>query len=226
MGLLSALLRTGASECLTMTTASQAYRLVKRAFDVSFSAAVVVLGAAPGLALALLVALDTKGAPIYSETRVGHRGPFPCLKYRTMVVDSDNLEKYFTPEQIELWHREHKVPDDPRVTRIGAILRAIGIDEFPQFVNVLRGEMSIVGPRAITADELERYFDPEQRALYLSVPSGITGAWQVGPRNEATFENGRRMRIELDYVRNASLKRDFDILCATFGVMFVKRNGA
>lgn len=201
------------------------YRVVKRAFDVSFSAAAVVVGAVPVAVLAAMVAVDTRTVPLYSEMRVGQKGPFRCLKFRTMVADSDNLEKYLSPDEIEQWHRDHKVENDPRVTRLGRALRATSIDETPQFLNVLAGQMSIIGPRAITEDELRRFFTPQQRSAYLSVPSGITGAWQAGPRNEATFESGRRMAIELEYVANASLREDARIFFATFGAIFAKRSG-
>lgn len=199
------------------------YRVIKRLFDIVFSSLVIVLGFIPGLILSAIIALDTKASPIYSSIRVGSKGPFKFYKFRTMVADSDNLEKYLTPEQLDQWHREHKVDNDPRVTRLGRALRAISIDEFPQFINVFLGQISIIGPRCITEEELG--FLGKDRDLYLSVPSGITGAWQIGDRNAANWQNGTRQAIELDYVRKASLKADFGIFLGTFGAMFVKRTG-
>lgn len=199
------------------------YRVLKRVFDIAFSACVIVIGFIPALILCILVAVDTKGSPIYSSIRVGNKGPFKFYKFRTMVADSDNLEKHLSPEQLIQWHKEHKVENDPRITNFGAFLRSTSIDEFPQFINVLLGQISLIGPRCITEEELS-YLGPD-RDLYLSVPSGITGAWQIGDRNMANWENGSRQVIELDYVRRASFKVDAIIFFGTFRAMFIKRTG-
>lgn len=185
------------------------YRAIKRAFDIVFSSLVIAIGFIPGLILSIIIAIDTKASPIYSSIRVGSKGPFKFYKFRTMVADSDNLEKYFTPEQLDQWHREHKVDNDPRVTKIGRIMRATSIDELPQFVNVWLSQISTIGPRCVTEEELG--YLGKDKGLYLSVPSGITGAWQIGDRNSANWENGTRQAIELDYVRKASLKTDIRI---------------
>lgn len=189
-----------------------------------FSLCVIVVGFIPGIVLCAFIAADTKGSPIYTQERVGRKGrPFKILKFRTMVADSDSVEKYFTPQQLEVWRRERKVEDDPRITPLGRRLRAMSIDEFPQFVNVLLGQISVIGPRAITFDELE-HFGPDKELL-LSVAPGITGLWQIGDRNAATFDNGTRQTIELDYVRRASLRTDLAIFIGTFGAMFTRRTG-
>ncbi len=112
------------------------YRFVKRAFDIVFSALVIVIGFIPGVILSIIIVIDTKGTPIYSSTRVGHKGPFKFYKFRSMIADSDNLEKHFTADQIRQWHLEHKVEEDPRVTKFGRFMRACSIDEFAQFINV------------------------------------------------------------------------------------------
>lgn len=117
------------------------YRFIKRTFDVVFSLVVILITFIPMLILSLFVAIDTKAFPIYSQVRVGQRGEFRFYKMRTMVKDSDDLEKYFTPAQLDLWSKEHKVPDDPRITKFGAILRATSLDELPQFFNVLIGDI-------------------------------------------------------------------------------------
>lgn len=155
-----------------------------------------------------------------------HGQPIRVLKLRTMYSDADDVEKYLSAEQLQQWHSERKVDDDPRITRIGRVLRAASLDEVPQFLNVLSGALSVIGPRPITSEELERHFTPAQRRELLSVRPGITGLWQAGERNGATFETGRRQAIELGYVRNASLKLDASIFFSTFGVMFgSKRTG-
>lgn len=213
-----------AAECRRLDTRSLPYRAVKRAFDIVFSLCVVIVGLIPGLILSIAIALDTKGAPIYTQTRVGKLGrPFKIYKFRSMVADSDNVEKYFSAEQLEVWRRERKVDDDPRITKLGRVIRKLSLDEFPQFINVLAGQISVIGPRAITYDELGHF--GQQQCKLLSVTPGITGLWQVGDRNAATFANGTRQAIELDYASRASLKCDLAIFAGTFGAMFAKRSG-
>lgn len=203
---------------------SRTYRILKRAFDVVFSACVIVVGFIPGLILGVFISKDTGGSPIYSQERVGKGGrAFRIYKFRTMVADSDDVEKYLSAEQLEQWHRERKVDDDPRITQLGRKLRHTSIDEVPNFINVLKGDMSVVGPRAVSHEEIAWFGD--DAGTVLSVPQGITGVWQCGPRNGATFENGERQRLELDYAHRASLRVDLAILLRTFAVMFVDRSG-
>ncbi|MBP3884239.1 MAG: sugar transferase, partial [Olsenella sp.] len=134
--------------------------VLKRAFDILFSLVVVVLMVIPGAILCLVIALQSKGSPFYTQRRVGQGGRhFNLYKFRSMVADADNVEKYFTPEQLAEWERERKVEGDPRITAVGRILRKTSLDEFPQFLNVLKGDMSVVGPRPIVDDELVHYGD-------------------------------------------------------------------
>lgn len=197
------------------------YRAAKRVFDIVFSVVVVAVGLLPCAILSIAIAADTKGAPIYSQERVGRYGkPFRIYKFRFMFADADDVEKYFTPEQLVEWKRERKVENDPRITGLGRILRKTSIDELPQFINVLVGQISVIGPRPITYDELSEF--GENAALLCSVPGGITGKWQSTKRNNATFESGERQAIELDYVRRASVTEDLNVFFATFGVMFGK----
>ena len=210
-----------AAECRKLDHRSLGYRFVKRTFDIAISGVAIVVGLIPGVILSAAIAADTKGLPIYSQIRVGKDGrPFRLYKFRSMVADADNVEKYLTPEQLEIWKRERKVDDDPRITRLGAIIRKTSLDELPQFFNVLFGQISVIGPRAITYDELGEFGN--EAPLLLSVDPGITGAWQCGPRNQATFENGLRQKVELEYARDASLAKDISIFFQTFGVMFGK----
>ncbi|WP_241157374.1 sugar transferase [Adlercreutzia sp. ZJ242] len=202
------------------------YRFVKRVFDVVFSACVLIFCFVPGLVLCVLVARDTGGSPIYTQQRIGMNGRAFCIyKLRTMVADSDDVERYLSAEQLAQWERERKVDGDPRITPLGAKLRSTSLDEVPQFLNVLAGDMSVVGPRPLTLDELEQHFSPDERALLLSVPAGVTGFWQVGSRNDASFENGERQTLELGYARAASLHLDAKVIAGTLGAMFVRRTG-
>jgi len=175
----------------------------------------------PGVILALIIGLQTKANPIYTQDRVTYRGKiFKIAKFRSMVADSDDVEKYLSPKQMMIWRRERKIDQDPRVTRLGKWLRATSLDELPQFINVLLGDMSIVGPRAVTEDEL-KWFGTD-RGLLLSMRAGMTGLWQTGERNGATFVTGERQRIELEYVRKACFLLDLTIIWKTVFVMLNK----
>lgn len=196
------------------------YRICKRAFDIVFSAGVTAVLLVPGLVLCVFVAKDTGGSPLYVQKRVGMRGKdFNILKFRTMVADADDVEKHLSADQLAQWHAERKVDDDPRITRLGRVLRATSIDEIPQFVNVLKSDMSVIGPRAITRDELEEWYSADEGEELLGIRPGITGAWQTGPRNVATFDSGRRQKLELGYVRDASPAEDVRIFFRTFKTM-------
>ena len=213
-----------ASLCRSMDRRPLVYRFVKRAFDIAFSGAVCLVGLVPGAILCVAIAADTKGSPIYSQVRVGRYGrPFRIYKFRSMVADADNVEKYLTSEQLAAWQLERKVDGDPRVTKLGKIIRKTSLDELPQFVNVLLGQISVIGPRPISYDELAMFGDDAARLC--SVPGGITGLWQASARNDATFESGERQAIELKYVSNASLRMDARCFFGTFNAMFGKRSG-
>lgn len=145
---------------------------------------------------------------------------FRIYKFRTMVADSDDVGKHLDAEQLAQWHRERKVDDDPRITPLGRKLRSTSLDEMPNFINVLKGDMSVIGPRAVSREEIAWF--GEDAETVLSVPAGITGLWQAGARNDATFESGERQRIELEYVRNAGFAMDARCFIGTFGAMFGK----
>lgn len=203
-----------------------AYLFAKRAFDVCFSLCVLGVLLVPGLALGLAISLQSPGGPMFRQSRVGKGGrEIRIFKFRSMYADAhEHPERYLTPGQLAQWEREQKVDRDPRVTPIGHFIRKTSLDEVPQFMNVLVGDMSVVGPRPVT--EAETYEFGEDRTLALSVRPGITGLWQVTERNGATWENGRRQALELEYVRHRGLAMDLRVLLATFGVMFGKnRNG-
>lgn len=195
------------------------YRFVKRAFDIAFSLCVVVVGLVPIALLCLIIRLESPGSPIYRQQRVGYRGrPLRIFKLRTMVADSYDVERHLSPEQLAQWRSERKVDDDPRITRVGGLLRRTSLDELPQFLNVIAGSMSIVGPRPVVVDELAAYGADE--GAFLSMKPGITGWWQVQARNDATYKDGSRQELELYYVRNASLGLDARVFFETFKAMF------
>lgn len=201
------------------------YRFVKRAFDIAFSALVIAVLVIPVAILCLVIVLDSPGAPFFRQERIGKGGrPIHIWKLRTMVADAhENPGRYMTGEQLETWMREQKLDDDPRVTRVGRLLRRTSLDELPQFVNVLVGDLSVIGPRPVTLEETYEFGD--ERGELLSVRPGITGWWQATERNAATWANGRRQELELYYVRHASLALDARVFVLTLRAMFVERTG-
>lgn len=201
-----------------------AYRLLKRLFDFVFSLCVSVALFIPIAVVCALISLESPGSPVYAQERVGKGGKtIRIFKLRSMVADAGNVQKYLSPGQLHQWEVERKVDDDPRITKIGQFIRKCSIDEMPQFLNVLNGDLSVIGPRPITRDELEQHFSDEEKAELLSVQPGITGLWQATDRNAASFESGLRQKIELHYVRNRCFRMDWKCFTGTFGAMFGKR---
>ena len=189
-------------------------RMVKRSFDVVVGSLLLLLVSPLFAALMWLVART--GRPVfYGHERIGRGGrPFKCLKFRTMVANAervlhDHLAHH--PELREEWLRDHKLRDDPRITRIGAWLRRTSLDELPQLINIIRGEMSLVGPRPVVAEELPRY--GENVVYYLESTPGLTGLWQVSGRNDLDYR--RRVHLDCWYVKNWSLWSDVIILIKT-----------
>jgi len=175
------------------------------------------------LAIALLIKIDSKGKVFFSHTRIGKgHSKIKVLKFRTMVANADEeLKRFFKkhPEFKAEWEATQKLRHDPRVTRVGRVLRMLSLDELPQFINILKGEMSLVGPRPIVDDEIVKYGDCFE--YYIQVRPGLTGLWQVSGRNNTTYEK----RVELDeyYVRNWSIWMDIQILFRTVGVVLLRK---
>lgn len=196
----------------------------KRALDVVVSALLLVLASPVLLVVALAVKSD--GGPLlFGHQRVGHGGRmFPCWKFRSMVPNAEAVLKEVLandPVRAEEWRQTLKLKNDPRVTRFGDFLRRSSLDELPQLFNVLRGDMSLIGPRPVTKGELERYGDAQD--YYLAVRPGITGLWQVSGRNDTTY--GERVQLDSWYVRNWSLWNDVVILLRTIPAV-LRRSGA
>ena len=195
--------------------ASRSNRLYKWIVDILGALVGLLIFLPVYLVLALLIYIDSPGPIIFSHRRVGQSGrEFPCYKFRTMVPNSHaELQKYLQqhPEYLQEWETYYKLKDDPRITRVGRWLRKYSLDELPQFFNVLKGEMSLVGPRPIVQDEVAKYgrFIED---FYLVKP-GITGLWQVGGRNDVSYED--RVQIDSWYVRNWSVWLDMVILMKT-----------
>lgn len=185
-------------------------RAAKRSIDVLGSLALMVLLSPVFLTVALLVLLSD-GSPILFRRRcVGPRGEFDAFKFRTMRRDADQVLQRDAALR-NAFHQNFKLKSDPRVTKLGVFLRKFSLDELPQLFNVLRGEMSLVGPRMITAPELEKY--GEHQELLLTVRPGITGFWQVYGRQEVSYKE--RVRMDVEYIRNWSLSMDLKLLALT-----------
>lgn len=198
-------------------------RYLKRALELTLVLAGVSLVWPLLLGIAIAVRLDSSGPIVFAHKRVGANGKvFPCFKFRTMVMDAqqvlrEHLMRY--PEAKAEWERDFKLKHDPRITRVGAFLRATSLDELPQLLNVLRGEMSLVGPRPIVRMEVSRY--GEYIRDYYLVRPGMTGYWQVHGRNDVTYEE--RVQMDSWYVRNWSLWLDMVLLLKTIKVVCSKR---
>ena len=195
-------------------------RVIKRAFDLLFTICGGLCILPFLLVIAVMVAVDNKGNVIFAHRRIGRDGKeFKCYKFQTMIPNAQEaLEKYLAenPAARKEWEESFKLTDDPRVTKLGNILRKTSLDEMPQLWNVIRGDMSLVGPRPIVAKEIERY--GEYFREYAMVTPGITGMWQASGRSDTTYEE----RVEMDtwYVRNWSVWIDLMYLFKTVKIVF------
>lgn len=199
-------------------------RLTKRFFDV-IAAFVLLLLLAPLMGWMALRIRQDGGPALFAHQRIGRNGrTFPCYKFRSMVVDAPQRLEHLlasNPALRDEWEREHKLKDDPRISPVGHFLRSTSLDELPQLINVLRGEMSLVGPRPIVSAELEKY--GEDVEYFLMVRPGITGLWQVSGRNDVDYDT--RVYLDTWYVKNWSLWYDIAILFKTVRVV-LRRDGA
>ena len=195
------------------------YLAAKRAFDIVFSAGVCLVLAVPVAVACAAICIDTPGKPFFRQERIGQGGKYiHVFKLRTMVSDAnDHPERYMSSAQLETWKREQKLDDDPRITRVGKILRRTSLDELPQFLNVLSGDLSVIGPRPVTLAETYEYGDAREEVL--SCKPGITGWWAATDRNDSTWESGQRQARELFYVRHQSFGLDARVFVKTFKAM-------
>lgn len=190
------------------------YWFFKRCFDVVFSILLFVLSAPVSIVICIAVVFTCGMPAVYVHERIGQYGkPIRVYKFRTMVKGADQMIDSFTLEQLEEWKNNYRLEKDPRVTRIGKFLRNTKLDELPQFINVIRGELSLVGPRPITKEEWELYGGNKEKLV--SIKPGLTGYWQVYAAPSCTTEERRRM--ELKYVDNANFLWDLRILLGTAG---------
>ncbi|MBE7196730.1 MAG: sugar transferase [Parafilimonas terrae] len=196
-------------------------RTLKRSFDVGVATLGLLLLGPLLLLVALAIWSVDGGSPLYRHRRLGRGGrSFDCLKFRSMRTDGDAvLTRYLdqNPAARAEWARTRKLKDDPRVTPIGQMLRKSSLDELPQLLNILRGDMSLVGPRPIVEAEVEKYGDAA--AAYFAVRPGLTGAWQVSGRSDTTY--AERVRLDRLYVESRSFAGDMMIIVRTIPAVFL-----
>lgn len=196
---------------------------IKRLFDICFSLLVLLLGLPLFLLIGILVSFSVKGKIFYAQERLGRGGIiFRCYKFRTMRIGADTYLKALLEKDPLLkkeWEANHKLKNDPRVTKVGAFLRKTSLDEIPQFWNVLKGDLSIVGPRPIVKEELARY--GKHASLLLSVRPGITGPWQISGRSDTSYQ--QRVALDIEYIQKRSFWKDFLITVKTVPSMIASR---
>ena len=195
---------------------------LRKAVEGAIALVLLILISPAFLVIAALVRQDG-GPVIYPHRRIGRHGrTFRCLKFRTMHIDSDRMLDDLVrrdPEAAREWRETHKLRNDPRITKVGAFLRKTSLDELPQLLNVLRGEMGLVGPRPIVGQEVPRY--AENICWYYSVRPGMTGLWQVSGRSETSYQ--QRVDLDVAYVKERSPRLDTIILLRTLPAVVARR---
>ncbi len=193
------------------------YAFLKRAFDICASSIAIIVFSLLMLVVAIVVRLTTKGPALYVDKRVGKGGKeIGVLKFRTMFNDAnENIESYLSQDQLDEYHAEHKIDKDPRITKVGKFLRRSSIDELPQLFNIFIGNMSVIGPRAVTREELEENYTSRQIDALLSVKPGLSGNWGAYGRGTATYYNGKRQELELQYLSKRSFWYDIKLIVVT-----------
>lgn len=198
------------------------YDFVKRLFDLILSLIFLILSSPFFLIISIAIKLTSEGPVFFVHKRVGLNGKtLGIYKFRSMVTNAEELIKEFTPEQKKEYEKNYKLENDPRITKVGKILRKTSLDELPQLLNILKGELSFVGPRPIMEEETKIFGN--YRSMLLSVKPGLTGYWAANGRSNVTYK--RRRAMEIYYIKNRSIVMDIKILIKTFISVF-KHEGA
>jgi exopolysaccharide production protein ExoY len=199
---------------------------IKRAFDIIFSLCVITLGFPVYILIGLAILLTSGNKVIYSHQRIGRGGiPFRCYKFRTMKKNSEIHLKTLlenSPALRKEWALNRKLKNDPRVTLIGSFLRKTSLDELPQFFNVLKGDLSVVGPRPVVKSELINFYQ-HKAAKILSVRPGLTGLWQISGRSDTSYQT--RILLDEKYIDNRNFRTDLELILKTLPAM-IKSKGA
>ena len=198
------------------------YRFFKRTFDLISSSVALVAFSPIFLIIAIAIKLDSEGNIVFGHTRIGKNGkPIKVYKFRTMVKNAKEVFDNFTEEQKEEYYTNFKLDNDPRITKVGDFLRKTSLDELPQLLNIIKGDMSVVGPRPIVEKEIEKYGVYAEKMF--SVIPGLTGYWQANGRSDTSYDE--RVQMDMYYVDNRSLALDIKIIFKTI-VSVVKKEGA
>lgn len=198
------------------------YKFVKRTTDVTLSTIAMVVLLPVFAIIALAIKLESKGPVFFKHTRIGKDGKIiKIYKFRSMVDNAENLIKNFTSEQMKEYKENYKLSNDPRVTKVGKFLRKTSLDELPQLINIIKGDLSIIGPRPVVAEELKKYGANIEK--FLSATPGLTGYWAANGRSCTSYE--QRMQMELFYIDNMSLKMDLKVFFKTIDAV-LKGKGA
>lgn len=198
------------------------YRGIKRIMNLLCSFVGVIVLSPFFLIISIFIKGTSKGPVFFIHERVGLNGKkFKLIKFRTMVNNAEEMIASFSPEQKKEWEENYKLKDDPRITKIGKFLRRTSLDELPQLINILKGDMSIVGPRPVVDEELDWYGDKKDKLL--SVKPGLTGWWAVNGRSNVPYPE--RCDLELYYVDHISFALDAIIILKTLGAI-IKKDGA
>ena len=202
---------------------SKLYLFIKRFLDIIGSLIGLILLSPIMIIVAIAIKLeDPEGKVIFGHMRVGKDGRlFPCLKFRSMFSNAEEMKKNFTEEQKREYAETFKLKDDPRITKVGNFIRKTSLDELPQLFNILKGDMTIVGPRPIVTDELDFYGKYED--YYKAVKPGLTGLWQVSGRSDTTYDE--RVALDMEYVTTRNTFKDLYIIFMT-AVKVLKREGS
>lgn len=203
----------------------QLYLFIKRAFDIVVSLIGLIIACIPMLIVAILVKLSSKGPVLFKDKRIGKDGKqIVVYKFRSMYVDAESrLEQYLTKEQYELWKTERKIENDPRITKWGKFIRKTSLDELPQLINILKGDLSLIGNRPISKLEYDTWFSDEEKEEINTMRPGLTGYWQVYGRSEVDWQSGKRKEMCMYYSRKASIWLDIKIFFRTFIVVIFRR---
>lgn len=198
------------------------YIAIKRWIDIVISFIGMIVLLPIFLIIAAIIKLDSKGPVFFIHKRVGKNGKeIGILKFRTMVNNAQDMIKDFTEEQQKEFRENYKLQHDPRVTKIGKFLRKTSLDELPQILNILKGDLSIIGPRPVIEEELEKYGKNKEK--FISIKPGLTGYWAANGRSDTTY--AERVQMELYYIDNISLKMDIAIFFKTV-IAVIKKEGA
>lgn len=198
------------------------YAILKRIFDVVSSTLLLIILSPLFLILIVLVKLDSKGPVFFGHKRIGYKGEtISVYKFRSMVQNAEEVLRNFTPEQKAEFEKNFKLDDDPRVTKIGAFLRKTSLDELPQLINIIKGDMSVVGPRPIVQKEVVKYGKYADKLF--SIKPGLTGFWQANGRSDTTYDE--RVQMDMYYIDNRSTLLDMKILFKTV-IAVIRKEGA